>query len=93
MRGLDSCDIIQTCGVAPCLFGSLLTHVPIWYFSQGNSMFLMVIETKFDIKYMPLEIGSGDELGAIIIFFPLLDWILQQILLIQTISHGDFTFG
>lgn len=32
-------------------------------------MFLMVIETKFHIKRMPLEIGSGDELGTIIFFF------------------------
>lgn len=36
-------------------------------------MFLMVIETKFHIKSMPLEIASGDELGTIIFFFFLLE--------------------
>lgn len=36
-------------------------------------MFLMVIETKFHIKSMPLEIGSGDELGTIIFVFFLLE--------------------
>lgn len=55
-------------------------------------MFLMVIETKFHIKSMPLEIASGDELGTIIFFF-FIYWNLQRILLIQPICDSDFTFG